>query len=189
MGFDLDAALRWLKPQRRAKPLIRRADDELPWIGDAPPIGPPVLLDSTVYIDTLQGRSPVALDALVSLRTCNHSAVCLSELSHAFGRLNPTDARTPGALKALRQTTRDIPAHRLSAPDVELWGIAGILAGILFRLGSFARGAERKCLNDALVYLQARKLGISVLTGNIRDFDMLNQLVPDGRVMMYRRQP
>jgi hypothetical protein len=103
--------------------------------------------------------------------------------------LNPTDARTPGALKALRQTTRDIPAHRLSAPDVELWGIAGILAGILFRLGSFARGAERKCLNDALVYLQARKLGISVLTGNIRDFDMLNQLVPDGRVMMYRRQP
>jgi hypothetical protein len=88
---------------------------------------------------------------------------------------------THGALKVIGQTVRDIPRHRLAAPDADLWGAAGILAGLLFRLGTYPKGAERRCLNDALVYLQARKLGWPVVTGNIKDFDFLNQLVPDGR--------
>jgi hypothetical protein len=187
LSFDVDAALRWLKPQRRTRPLQRRHDDKLSWITDVATIGSPVLLDSTVYIDTLQGRSPPALDAFITVRTCNHSAVCLSELTHAFGRLSPADPRTAGALKIIGQTIRDMPAHRLIAPDTETWGAAGILAGILFRLGSYAAGAERKCLNDALVFMQGRKLGWPVLTGNITDFDFLNQLVPDGRILLYRR--
>lgn len=187
LDFDLEAALRWLKPQRRNLPLARRKDHELDWVDDAPAIGAPVLLDTTVYIDTLQGRSPSVLDAFISLRTCNHSAVCLSELSHAFGRLNPADPRTGRTLKAIRQTILDIPSHRLSAPDAQTWGAAGILAGVLFRLGSYPSGAERKCLNDALIYLQARKLGFPILTANLKDFDYLNQLVPDGRILLYRR--
>lgn len=187
MSFDIEAALRWLKPQRRVQPLTRRKNHELNWIDDTPVIGVPVLLDTTVYIDTLQGRSPCVLDAFIRLRTCNHSAVCLSEMTHVFGRLDPADPRTGRALRAVRETILDIPSHRLSAPDAETWGAAGILAGVLFRLGSYSSGAERKCLNDALVYLQARKLGFPVLTGNLKDFDFLNQLVPDGRVMLYRR--
>jgi hypothetical protein len=187
LSFDLDATLRWPKRQRKVRPLKRRRDDKLSWIADAAGIGSPVLLDSTVYIDTLQGRSPPALDAFITLRTCNHSAVCLSELTHAFGRLRPMDTRTASALKVIGQTIRDVPIHRLVAPDTETWGAAGILAGILFRLGSYAAGAERKCLNDALVFLQGRKLGWPILTGNIVDFDFLNQLVPDGRILLYRR--
>ena len=180
LSFDVDAALRWLKPQRKAQPLKRRPDDKLGWAADAAGIGPPVLLDSTVYIDTLQGRSPPALDEFITLRTCNHSAVCLSELMHAFGRFNPIDPRTASALKVIRETIRDIPGHRLVAPDTETWGTAGVLAGILFRLGSYAPGAERKCLNDALVFLQGRKFGWPIVTGNIADFDFLNQLVRTG---------
>jgi hypothetical protein len=113
--------------------------------------------------------------------------VCLSELTHLFGRLNPADPRTEGALDVMARTIRDIPAHRLIAPDAEMWGTGGILAGILFRLGQYRAGAERKCLNDALVYLQGRKLGWPVVTGNIEDFDLLNQLVPDGRILPYRK--
>lgn len=188
MSFDLDSALRRLKPQRKNQPLKRRQDDKLSWIDDVPPIGSPVLLDSTVYVDTLKGRSPPALDTFITLRTCNHSAVCLAELTHAFGRLSPADPRTANALKVIGQTIQDIPVHRLAAPDTETWGEAGILAGILFRLGSYAAGAERKCLNDALVFLQGRKLGWPVLTGNIADFDFLNQLVPDGRILLYRNR-
>jgi hypothetical protein len=182
LRFDVDAASRWLKPQRKARPLRRRQDDKLSWITGAAGIGSPVLLDSTVYIDTLQGRSSPDLDAFITLRTCNHSAVCLAELTHAFGRLGPASA-----LKVIRQTIRNIPVHRLVAPDTETWGTAGVLAGILFRLGSYAAGAERKCLNDALVFLQGRKLGWPILTGNIAGFDYLNQLVPDGRILLYRR--
>jgi len=37
-----------------------------------------------------QGRSPVEVDRLITYRLCHHSAVCLSELTHAFGRLDPS---------------------------------------------------------------------------------------------------
>jgi hypothetical protein len=187
LSFDLDAALRWLKPQRRRRALRRRPYDELVWVDRVAPVGSPVLLDTTVYIDTLQGRSPDALDRLITLRTCNHSSVCLSELTHAFGRMSPDDPRTGRSLKVIGRTIRAIPAHRLIAPDTDTWGSGGILGGILFRLGSYAAGAERRCLNDALVYLQGCKLGWPVVTGNIADFDFLNQLVPDGRVLVYRK--
>jgi hypothetical protein len=186
LAFDLDAALRWLKPHRKTRALQRRKDSELDWVDDAPRIGAPVLLDTTVYIDTLQGRSPGSLDELIRYRSCNHSAVCLAELTHAFGRLNPSDKRTGKPLAAMREAILDIPSHRLFEPDAETWGAAGILAGLMFRLGSYAKGAERKWLNDALVYLQARKLGLPLLTGNHADFDILNQLVPDGRILLYR---
>lgn len=179
--------LRWLKPTRKKRPLRRRADDKLTWIETVPPAGGPVLLDTTVYIDTLQGQSPESLDALVSVRTCNHSAVCLSELTHAFGRLNPDDSRTRKSLAVIRRTVRNIPAHRLTAPDAATWGEAGVLGGLLFRLGGYAVGAERKCLNDALLYLQGRKNGWPIVTRNVADFDLLNQLVPDGRLLLYRR--
>jgi len=154
---------------------------------DVPVAGAPVLLDTTVYIDILQGRSPEALDRLVSLRLCNHSAVCVAELTPAFGRLDPQDTRTAKALAAIAATIRDIPSHRLFAPDAEVWGSAGILAGLMFRLGDYPSGAERKCLNDALVFLQARKLGCAIVTGNAKDFTILTGLVPDGRAIVYRR--
>jgi len=187
LNFDLDAALRLLRPQGKKRPLRRRPDDKLPWVDRASVIGSPVLLDTTVYIDTLQGRSPAALDAFISFRTCNHSSVCVAELAHAFGRLSPSDPRTEAALKVIGQSIRDIPGHRLIAPDAAAWGAAGILAGLLFRLRSHAAGAEQRSLNDALVYLQGRKLGLPVVTGNIADFDILNQLIPDGRILVYRR--
>lgn len=187
MSFDLDAALQWLKPGRKRHALKRRGEDKLTWVETAPIAGGPVLLDTTVYIDILQGHSPESLDVFVGVRTCNHSAVCLSELTHVFGRLKPDDSRTRKAQAVIRRTVRGIPAHRLTAPDSATWGAAGVLGGLLFRLGSYAAGAERKCLNDALLYLQARKYGWPVVTRNITDFDFLNQLVPDGRILLYRR--
>ena len=111
---------------------MRRPDDELPWVDRATAIGSPVLLDTTVYIDTLQGRSPAALDAFISVRTCNHSSVCLAELAHAFGRLSPSDPRTDAALKVIGQSIRAIPAHRLVAPDAATWGTRGFWLDFCF---------------------------------------------------------
>lgn len=188
MAFDLRRAVRRIGPQRRTAPLPRRPDQELPFVDDAPPVGPPLLLDSTVYIDVLQGRAPRAVDTLVELRPCRHSAVCLAELTHAFGRLDPRHPGTATALRALQAVLGAIPAHRLTAPDVAIWGEAGVLGGLLFRLGGHAKGAEHRCLNDALIYLQARQQGCVLLSANIGDFDRLQQLVPDGRVLFYRRR-
>ena len=154
------------------------------------PIAGPLLLDTTVYIDLLRGTTPPEVDRLLQLRTCNHSAVSLAELTHAFGRLDPAHPETKTTLRELRETiTEDIPPHRLQAPEYDTWGAAGMLAGLIFRLRKLPKnqGHERKFLHDALLYLQARKLGCAVLTRNIGDFDLLNQLVPSGHILLYRQ--
>lgn len=191
MKFDLSEALRSLNPQKYTGTLERRADDDLPWVADEPAIGGPVFLDTSVYLDVLQGRSPAELDTLLTYRPCHHSAVCLSELTHAFGRLDPKHASTKAVLETIRATAEDIPDHRLHAPDAAIWGQAGVLAGLLFRLTNLPKGEghERRFVNDALVFLQARQLGASVLTGNVRDFDFLSQILPAGRIILYRTPP
>ncbi len=191
LAFDLRSALRSLKPQRRTAGLERRPDSALSWAGDEPPVGGPLLLDTSVYLDVLQGRTPEAIDELLTYRLCHHSAACLAELSHVFGRLDPAHAETRSVLKVVADTIDDIPAHRLHAPDAATWGRAGMLAGLLFRLSRLPKGEghERRFLNDALIFHQAGLLGATVLTANIRDFDSLSQLVPSVRVIFYRPVP
>ncbi len=146
-----------------------------------------MLLDTTVYIDSLQDRSPTVVDTLMEMRICNHSAICLAELTHAFGRLAPNHPNTANALDRLTEAVEAIPTHRLREPSASAWGAAGILAGLAFRLGGYQAGQERQLLNDALLYLQALEDGQVVLTGNTGDFDILQQLVPEGRFLLYQR--
>ncbi len=187
MSFDLARALRRLKPSKLTSPLARRAAEELPFVEAFLCPGPQLLLDTTVYIDGLQDRSPRDVDELISLRVCNHSSVCIAELTHAFGRLSPRHPGTEDVLYRLAETIGGMPAHRVSEPTQSAWGTAGVLAGLAFRLGGYQPGQERKLLNDSLVFLQALEGGQVVLTGNVGDFDILNQLVPDGRILLYRR--
>jgi hypothetical protein len=188
LGFDLSETIRSLKPQKYVGTLERRSDEDLPWVADEPAIGVPLFLDTSVYLDVLQGRSPVEVDRLLTYRLCHHSAVCLSELTHAFGRLDPKHSATKAVLETIAATVEDIPEHRLHAPDTAIWGQAGVLAGLLFRLSNLPKGEghERRFVNDAIVFLQARQLGAGVLTGNVRDFDFLSQIIPSGRFILYR---
>ena len=98
LSFDLAATLRRLKPSRFDARLARRPLEDLPFVGAIPRPGPELLLDTSVYIDTLQDNSPDAIDDLMALRICNHSAVCLAALTRAFGRLSPNHPRTAKSL-------------------------------------------------------------------------------------------
>ena len=186
MSFDLVRAERALKPQARGA-LKARLERGLRWAENEAKAGVPLLLDATVYIDVLQGAAPAAACELLRYRSLFHSAVCLAELTQAFGRLDPAHAGTRKALDALAGAIEEIPRHRLFAPDTDLWGKAGMLAGKALRLGRIpsGQGDERKLLNDSLIYLQARKVGAAVLTRNVREFDLLEQLVPSGAVVFY----
>ena len=44
-------------------------------------------------------------------------------------------------------------------------------------------------LNDALIFLTAAKAGLPVLTSNRRDFDLLQQIIPTGRFIVYDQKP
>jgi predicted nucleic acid-binding protein len=160
--------------------------DALRLVAGPPTAGAELLLDTCVYIDVLQGRTPTEVDVLLQLRTLNHLSVCVAELTHAFGRLDPRHPATAATLRALTQTIVDIPLHRLATPSASVAIEAGILAGLVFRLGSFAAGQELAALNDATLYLHAVAHGQEVLTRNVRDFDMMQQILPEGRVLFYQ---
>jgi len=188
LSFDLGSAERRLKPQKESAVLRERPRGDLRWAVDEPRTGGPILLDATVYIDVLQGRTPAEVDNLLRFRSVFHSAVCLAELTHAFGRLDPRNPRSAKALTAIAGLIEtDIPRHRLFGPDIQTWGEAGMLAGKALRLSGLpaGKGHERQLLNDSLIYLQARRVGAAVLTRNRRDFDFLNQLDATGAAIFY----
>ena len=186
LSFDLAAALRRIKPQRHARIVARRADDELPFVPDQVEAGPELMLDTCVYIDVLQGKVPPAVEDLLVVRISNHSSICLAELTHLFGRLDPTAPRNPNTLKELRGVIKeDIPPHRLTAPSTRVLGEAGMLAGLTMRLTG--RSKDQALLNDAILYLHALERGCVVLTRNLADFDVFHQLVPTGSVLFYRQ--
>lgn len=184
-GFDVAGALRWARFDPR-RTLARRPDDTLPFANDAELAGQPLLLDTCVYIDQMQGRAPVLIEQLIEARQVNHSTVAIQELMHTAGVLDPGDPRTQGAIKIIRGQIEAMPDHRVFVPDAEVLGRAALLAGIMSRVQGYARDARLKALQDCTLFLQARKLGFTVLTANLADFDCLLQLVPAGRVLFYR---
>ena len=145
------------------------------------------MLDTCVYIDVLHGNTPPEVENLLRLRTVNHLAVCVAELTHGFGRLDPRRPGTEAISQTIAQVVEAIPPHRLEAARAEVVIEAGILAGLLFRLCGLQPGQEVAALNDAVIYLHAMANGQTVLTRNIRDFDAMSQILPDGRVLFYDR--
>lgn len=190
MRADLARSLRRLRPAQFSGSLRRRPDADLAFVVDAPLAGPPLLLDTCVYIDVLEGTAPASVDRLLQARTCMHLSLALGELSHNFGRLAPGHPRTREYLAELEAVIRDIPPHRIDQ-DISAGVVleAGVLAGLVYRLGGFQPGQETAALVDAVLYLQALEKGCVVLTGNLRDFDFMQQILPAGRVAFYRKEP
>ena len=187
MAFDVAATLRRLKPEQRLVPLTRRADSDLPFVTDPVASGPGLLLDTSVYIDVLQRRAPQAVKDLLLARDVNHSSVALAELVHLFGRLDPAHKDTAGVLAPIASVIREIRPHRLSAPSIQALAEAGIVTGMIARLTGLPKVDRQPMLNDATIFMQALESGLTVLTGNVSDMDLIAQIVPAGRVLFYRR--
>jgi predicted nucleic acid-binding protein len=185
-GFDFDAARRWSR-FAPGKTLSRRHDHELPFLEDDRSVGQALLLDTCVYIDQMQGRAPPIVEDAVEYRTVNHSTVAVQEMMHTVGRLDPLDPRTANAIRTIREHVKAMPSHRVFAPDADILGKAALLTGILCRLQGYAADRQFRSFSDCILFLQAQKLGLCVLTANIGDFDILLQLMPQGRVLFYRR--
>lgn len=184
-GFDIDAALRWARFDPRHT-LARRNDCELPFASAEEVAGQALLLDTCVYIDQMQGRAPDLVEQLVDTRHVNHSTVAIQELMHTVGVLRPEDRRTASVVEAVQAQVAAMPDHRVFTPDADVLGRAALLAGMLCRLQGYVKDAKFKALQDCTLFLQAQKLGFTVLTRNIAEFDFLLQLVPTGRALFYR---
>ena len=134
----------------------------------------------------MQDRSPQVLDDLIAQRQVNHSTVAIQELMHTVGVLNPSDARTASVVDVIGKQIKAMPPHRIFAPDIEVLGRAALLSEILSRLQGYEKDGKLRALQDCVLFLQAQKLGLIVLTANVGDYDILLQLIPTGRVLFYR---
>ncbi|WP_294640879.1 DNA-binding protein, partial [uncultured Aureimonas sp.] len=183
MAFDFAAAER-IKRLDPGRSLARRPDDQLPFIGNEATAGGPLLLDTCVYLHQAKGVTPDAVDQLSDVRIVNHSMVAVGELMFGLGLLREDDRRTRAAKSAIERLVRSMPERRLHVPDADVLGRAAVLAGILGRTQGYADDNKMKALNDCVLFLQAEKLGLTLLTANAAEFDILLQIRPRARVLL-----
>jgi len=163
-----------------------RAQSDLNFIQTATEKPRKLLYDTTVYIDILQNRFPQDGEVTVRAAEAWHSPVTEAELSGAIGLLDPAHSGTREIVEQITAVIEGRPSYRTIVPDPEIWREAGILSGILARLQGYGREHRRRALNDALLFASARKHGCMVLTRNVVDFDLLEQLDPSGSVLFYK---
>lgn len=183
---SIQRSLRRLKPEKHLRPLVRRDRSALPFLARMERPLPKLLLDTTVYIDELQGRLPHDVEISVRLAEVWHSTVTEAELTALAGLLDPRHQNTRKAVEQVVASVERRPSHRILVPDRDVWREAGILAGLLARLQGFGKQDRSRTLNDALIFVSAAKNGCSVLTRNVADFDLLMQLSP-GEAVFYDR--
>lgn len=189
MTFDPARLARRLKPAKRLAQLRRRAASELA-VGDEEtfPRGSRLVFDTTVYVDTAAGRFPPALERMVESGLVHHSAVCIGELCFGLGMLDPRHPETPKSMGTIDSLLADLAgSRRIVVPDENDWAAGAMLAGILARTQNYAAGHRRRAVLDAVLFASALSRGLVVLTANLAEFDLLQQLVPKARIAFYRR--
>ena len=164
MNSEFQATLRRLKPEKHRAQLKPRPESDLTFIETTSKKPRKLLYDTTVYID-------IRIEA---------------ELAAATGLLDPAHSETREIVEQIVAVIERRPTYRTIVPDPEIWREGGILSGILARLQGYGREHRRRALNDALLFATARKHGCVVLTRNVVDFDLLQQLDPSGSVLFYK---
>jgi predicted nucleic acid-binding protein len=109
-----------------------------------------------------------------------HCSVCLGELATGVANADPSLPSWVEWRDHYVELFENIPSARLLSPDAQVWADAGILTGVLARTQGLQRHQRRECLNDALIYLTAAKAGLPVLTADHHQFDLIQQLAPEG---------
>ncbi|RWE19396.1 MAG: PIN domain-containing protein [Mesorhizobium sp.] len=182
MTSDMRAALRRYKPERRKNQLKPRPRERLVAAADIDLPGRPMLVpDTNVYIMFASGKLPDVARALVERSLLFHCSVCLSELATGVANFDSSASGWRDVRDHYAALFDAVPATRLLTPDSQIWIEAGVIAGILARTQNFQPHQRKECLNDALIYLTAARSGLPVLTANRDEFDLIQQIAPDGQ--------
>ncbi len=184
--IDLPAALRRIKPDKQRQQQTPRPLSALVAAASIPGEGrPALLLDTNVYIRSAAGKLPDAAADLVDRGLLYHCSVCVAELTTGVANADPASAGWPATAAYYSALIASMPETRLLTPDAQIWAEAGLVAGTLARTQHFQAHQRKECLNDALIFLTAAKAGLPVLTENRVDFDLIQQLAPQGQFIHF----
>ena len=115
-----------------------------------------------------------------------NSSVCVAELAAGVGHADPALPTWRPMREHYKAVIEKMQPSRIITPDSVVWSEAGLIAGVLARIQNYQRQQRLDCLNDALILLSAARVGLSVLTENRKDFDLIQQLVPAVRFIHYQ---
>ena len=107
--------------------------------------------------------------------------MCLGEIGAGLGGSDPAHPSAERSRRHYLGLFARLPRTRTLTPDLQIWAEAGLIAGALARLRHLQPHQRRDMLNDALIYLTAAKAGLPVLTDDVTDFDLIQQLAPTGQ--------
>ena len=186
LSIDVVAPLRRIKPEKRLAQLTLRPPGALNSAEDVAGSGRAVLLlDTNVYIRSAAGTLPAAASALVDGGLVFHCSVCVAELTTGIANANPAHPEWAVMRDHYVDLIATFSETRLLTPDRDTWAEAGLIAGALARTQNYQRHQRKECLNDALIYLTAAKIGLPVLTANRAEFDLIQQLAPRGHFIHF----
>ena len=155
-------------------------------VEDFAPSGRALLVpDTNVYIRAAAGTLPALVQDLVERALLFHCSVCLGELATGIANANPSLPSWSALRDHYLELFDSIPSARLLNPDAQVWTDAGVVAGVLARTQGFQKHQRKECLNDALIYLTAAKAGLPVLTADNHQFDLIQQLAPEGQFIHF----
>jgi predicted nucleic acid-binding protein len=155
-------------------------------VEDFAPSGRALLVpDTNVYIRAAAGTLPALVQDLVERALLFHCSVCLGELATGIANANPSLPSWSALRDHYLELFDSIPSARLLNPDAQVWTDAGVVTGVLARTQGFQRHQRKECLNDALIYLTAAKAGLPVLTADNHQFDLIQQLAPEGQFIHF----
>jgi predicted nucleic acid-binding protein len=186
LSIDLADVIRRRKPERRRARLKPRPPDKLVGAAALAASGRALLVpDTNVYIMAAAGTLPSVVQALLERALLFHCSVCLGELATGVANFDPSLAGWPAVRDYYAELFDSIPSTRLINPDAQIWTEAGVVAGVLARTQGLQRHQRKEILNDALIYLTAAKAGLPVLTANRDEFDLIQQLAPEGQFIHF----
>lgn len=132
----------------------------------------PVLLDTSIYITALRlgDEAVLGLRRVVAGSPVWLSSVVLEELYAGVSTQNR---------RVLAQLEHDFHrAGRILVPNLTDWTQTGKVLALLAAKYDYEQIGKGRLTNDALIAMSAGRLGITVITGNARDFKKLAEFRP-----------
>jgi hypothetical protein len=158
----------------------------LPTDASAVPVDAILLLDTTVYIDGMKRAGlPADIQTLLANRVIRHSGICMGELGFGFGRLDPAHRDTARNQSAISDVLSQLAPASFVSLSPSGWARAGVLAGALARLQGFAQDRRCALFLDAALFVTAEEHGLTLVSGNFTDMDLLLQVGGKAKVLLY----